>query len=396
MTVTPYLQFIISERAETECFLAIPVLIMMPSDDFDNVYTTAEAEFDYEPIDFRLPTTSSSSPKSHAHLNASPHQPHEHHYEQHLNDGLHEMQTQGCYPSPIVRRGDPAEKSTHGILYSEELISCGHDGCPRRDIPESLPSPPKLLSKHSFTAPEPSDTAWRYMYHYAHQDTRSLPPYKPSDRWSADASPFQQHTHPSPSLSQMNIGVSSGSTPSRPAMASSFCDTSGTSHATWNVQPLAVPRSAQTSFHETSGQPTSSLSPPSHKEFDAVHCHPTDMRSFEDRATHATPLPLSRGSLPDPKIVFVDKYHDTDVLCGRGGATNSHKGNRKFRSIVASHRESYLAAKKRDKPTYAQYVLDLVRNHSRKRRCRFLKKDEKSDRWYDIGNEKAREKVAQA
>ena len=38
-----------------------------------------------------------------------------------------------------------------------------------------------------------------------------------------------------------------------------------------------------------------------------------------------------------------------DVLLGRGGATNSHSGNRKFRQIVAQHQQEYLKARKRDK-----------------------------------------------
>lgn len=93
--------------------------------------------------------------------------------------------------------------------------------------------------------------------------------------------------------------------------------------------------------------------------------------------------------------MLCDSYNEFDVLCGRGGATNSHPGNRKFRSIVAAHRESYLAAKKKDKPSYAQYVVGLVRNQSESK-CRFLKKDPNTDKYYDIGDEKAREKVAQA
>ena len=97
-----------------------------------------------------------------------------------------------------------------------------------------------------------------------------------------------------------------------------------------------------------------------------------------------------------PRTALIATYNDIDVLCGRGGATNSHTGNRKFRKIVSLHRERYLRAKKRDKPAYAQHVLELVRNQSQSKPCRFLKKDLNSGMWYDIGDEKAREKVAQA
>ena len=36
-----------------------------------------------------------------------------------------------------------------------------------------------------------------------------------------------------------------------------------------------------------------------------------------------------------------------------GGATNSHSGNRAFRSLVKRYQDQYLKAKKRDKPTVA-------------------------------------------
>ena len=37
---------------------------------------------------------------------------------------------------------------------------------------------------------------------------------------------------------------------------------------------------------------------------------------------------------------------DYDILCGRGGLTNHHKGNKRFRDIVALHRPDYVRAPK--------------------------------------------------
>ena len=46
-----------------------------------------------------------------------------------------------------------------------------------------------------------------------------------------------------------------------------------------------------------------------------------------------------------------------DILCGRGGGTNAHSGNIKFRKLVAAHKLRYLAASKAEKPTVARDVV---------------------------------------
>ena len=103
-----------------------------------------------------------------------------------------------------------------------------------------------------------------------------------------------------------------------------------------------------------------------------------------------------------------------DILCGRGGATNAHPGNIKFRKLVAAHKLRYLAATKCDKPAVAK---DVVREwRAMDPPGRFLAKmDSKSDEvgggesnnnektnnakapeyWHDIGDKKAREKASQ-
>ena len=67
-----------------------------------------------------------------------------------------------------------------------------------------------------------------------------------------------------------------------------------------------------------------------------------------------------------------------DILCGRGGATNAHPGNIKFRKLVAAHKLRYLAATKCDKPAVAK---DVVREwRAMDPPGRFLAKmDSKSD-----------------
>jgi len=86
--------------------------------------------------------------------------------------------------------------------------------------------------------------------------------------------------------------------------------------------------------------------------------------------------------------------NDNDVLCGRGGATNNHPGNRHFRDLVKQFQRTYLRAKKKEKPRVAKQIVDLIRN--RTPTGRFLKKEPEKDGWYDIGDQRATEKTSQA
>ena len=86
--------------------------------------------------------------------------------------------------------------------------------------------------------------------------------------------------------------------------------------------------------------------------------------------------------------------HTTDILCGRGGLTNHHKGNKRFRDIVALHRPDYVRAPKIQKPSVARVIVRAIRNGDPP--GRFLKKDEKTGKWYDIGDKRAAEKTSQA
>ncbi|KAL7566318.1 hypothetical protein ACA910_013641 [Epithemia clementina (nom. ined.)] len=121
-------------------------------------------------------------------------------------------------------------------------------------------------------------------------------------------------------------------------------------------------------------------------------------------ASHVYPSSPSSNvwSMPAPPphpqpIMLVYDITPSDVLCGRGGATNSHSGNRAFRSLVKKYQDGYLKAKKRDKPAVASLIVELVR----KQGGRFLRRYERTAPngqvlWVDIGDDRAREKTCQA
>lgn len=102
------------------------------------------------------------------------------------------------------------------------------------------------------------------------------------------------------------------------------------------------------------------------------------------------------------KLPLIDRSSDkeivvkpNDVLCGRGGETNHHPGNIRYRSLVKAYQKLYLLAKRRDKPKIAQCIVVSVRGVE----GRFLKRAKnatKGSTWVDVGNVKAREKTSQA
>lgn len=91
---------------------------------------------------------------------------------------------------------------------------------------------------------------------------------------------------------------------------------------------------------------------------------------------------------------------ENDVMCGRGGGTNNHVGNIRFRQLVNEHKLRYLAAPKVDKPKVARDVVQIWR--AQRPPGRFLTKSSaetasksKEVLWHDVGDQKAREKASQ-
>jgi len=95
---------------------------------------------------------------------------------------------------------------------------------------------------------------------------------------------------------------------------------------------------------------------------------------------------------PPPPSDVITEVMESDVLCGRGGETNHHPGNVKYRLLVKQFQPLYIISKRRDKPRIAEKIVHTIRH----RGGRFLKKDSNSLTWKDVGNTKAREKTSQA
>jgi len=113
---------------------------------------------------------------------------------------------------------------------------------------------------------------------------------------------------------------------------------------------------------------------------------PLSLESLSESEHDGPPPPAPS---PTDVITHVNK---SDVLCGRGGETNHHPGNVKYRALVKRFQPLYIVSKRRDKPRIAEKIVHTIRQ----RGGRFLKKDSYSNTWRDVGNTKAREKTSQA
>jgi len=103
--------------------------------------------------------------------------------------------------------------------------------------------------------------------------------------------------------------------------------------------------------------------------------------------------PVDADMLP-ASVVPVDKPTPNDILFGRGGLTNHHPGNRRFRDIVVLHKDDYMKAIKIVKPRVARKIVKAIRTGNPP--GRFLKKSSKDNKWYDVGDRNAAEKASQA
>jgi hypothetical protein len=79
-----------------------------------------------------------------------------------------------------------------------------------------------------------------------------------------------------------------------------------------------------------------------------------------------------------------------DVCSGRGKRNWTHSGNIAFRDLIQHSTPTYMtAATKNEKTAIVCNIVEEMRALG----CQFLKQDSKTNRWYDIGDAQARDKV---
>ena len=90
---------------------------------------------------------------------------------------------------------------------------------------------------------------------------------------------------------------------------------------------------------------------------------------------------------------YIDKIGEWDVLCGRGGKSNRHKGNKRYRKLVSEMKSMYRdTGAKTAKTDLSRSIVKFVANYG----GRFVKKDAKKGLLYVMTDDEARKKTSQA
>ena len=102
--------------------------------------------------------------------------------------------------------------------------------------------------------------------------------------------------------------------------------------------------------------------------------------------------PPANPNVNKPSIVMEKDILETDVLCGRGGKSNNHDGNKRYRHVIGDFRRQYRGTPtKNDKTALSRSIVEYVNRYG----GRFLKMN-KLDQWVILTTGEARRKTAQA
>jgi hypothetical protein len=101
---------------------------------------------------------------------------------------------------------------------------------------------------------------------------------------------------------------------------------------------------------------------------------------------------------PIPEVKEYVEPEDSDVLLGRGGRSNHHPGNKRYREEVKNLQQWYSEEEDKNKKTdLSQMLVDYVVHNLKGRFLEEEKVDKKgTDRWYVVPNITARRKASQA
>lgn len=116
------------------------------------------------------------------------------------------------------------------------------------------------------------------------------------------------------------------------------------------------------------------------------------VRAVSFDTTTVTNTDDSSTSSSDDKV-YIDSIKDWDVLCGRGGKSNHHPGNKRYRQVVGEMKMHYRRTEAKNiKTDLSRAIVEHVCGYG----GRFVKKDAKTDRYYVLTRGEARKKTSQA
>jgi hypothetical protein len=126
----------------------------------------------------------------------------------------------------------------------------------------------------------------------------------------------------------------------------------------------------------------------------AVSLRVPDVSSITSTPTTSCALPaLPTKSSGSDQRIYISEVNDSDILCGRGGKSNHHPGNKRYRQVVSEMKTMYRSTEaKTVKTDLSRAIVDHVCSYG----GRFVKKDEKTGQYYLLSKAEARKKTSQA
>lgn len=111
---------------------------------------------------------------------------------------------------------------------------------------------------------------------------------------------------------------------------------------------------------------------------------PQTMNSESERSNNTTP--------PNRRC-YISNILDTDILCGRGGKSNHHAGNKRYRQVISDMKLYYRQTEAKTlKTDLSRAIVDHVASYG----GRFIKKDAVTKKYYVLSKAEARKKASQA
>lgn len=101
----------------------------------------------------------------------------------------------------------------------------------------------------------------------------------------------------------------------------------------------------------------------------------------------------TQSKAPSSRWTEVPELRDVDVCCGRGKRHLKHPGNKKFQEAVLASLDAYAQASTK---TEKSKVVSAIVSSLMASGARFVKKDSKTGKWYDIGEVQAHDKTGHA
>lgn len=133
---------------------------------------------------------------------------------------------------------------------------------------------------------------------------------------------------------------------------------------------------------------------------DAVHAPamPNPVRR-EESSIASVDTNISTPSLHDEPLasdaqrIYIDQIRPTDILCGRGGRSNHHPGNKRYRRIVGNIKFAYQQCPAKGlKTDLSRAIVGNCYSYG----ARFIKEDSTNGRYCVLTKAEARKKTAQA